>query len=63
MRKIDANAVILGLVGLYIQGATEITQKRVPIPTGVRNSSILVYCFNQSFKITIMYINIIINKN
>lgn len=28
MRKIDANAVILGLVGLYIQGVTEITDTR-----------------------------------
>jgi len=28
MRKIDANAVILGLDGLYIQGVTEITDTR-----------------------------------
>jgi len=28
MRKIDANAVILGLVGLYLQGETEITDTR-----------------------------------
>lgn len=28
MRKIDENAVILGLVGLYVQGVTKLTHTR-----------------------------------